>query len=136
MNYHLRLHEKYGQFVRIGPKHVSFSDASLIPQIYSITTKFHKSDFYKMFDINAPAGRTPTIFSVRDEGAHKAYKRPVAHAYSLTTLKELEPMNDECSAIFLRKLDGMVGKDIDLGKWVHVSRARHLLRRISLKINV
>jgi hypothetical protein len=82
-----------------------------------------------MFDIKAPAGQTPTIFSVRDEGAHKAYKRPVAHAYSLTTLKELEPMNDECSAIFLRKLDGLVGKDIDLGKWVHVSTSTYRLAR-------
>ena len=42
MKYHLKLHEKYGSLVRIGPNHVSFSDASLIPQIYSISSKFHK----------------------------------------------------------------------------------------------
>lgn len=30
-------------------------------------------------------------------------------------------MNDECSAIFLRKLDGFVGQNIDLGKWLHAS---------------
>lgn len=73
-----------------------------------------------MFDIKTTSGQTGTIFSVRDEDAHKTYKRNVAHAYSLSSLKELEPMNDDCSAIFLRKLDGLVGKDIDLGKWVHV----------------
>ena len=74
-----------------------------------------------MFDINTPDGRMPTIFSARDENVHKAFKRPVAAAYSLSSLKELEPMNDDCSSIFLRKLDGLVGKDIDLGQWVHVS---------------
>ena len=42
MNYHIRLHKQYGPLVRIGPKHVSFSDASLIPQVYGITTKFWK----------------------------------------------------------------------------------------------
>ena len=42
MNYHLKLHEEYGPLVRIGPKHVSFSDARLIPQIYSISSKFYK----------------------------------------------------------------------------------------------
>ncbi|KAK3070210.1 hypothetical protein LTR53_010858 [Teratosphaeriaceae sp. CCFEE 6253] len=119
MNYHLWLHEQYGPLVRIGPKHVSFSDVSLIPQVYGISSKFVKSDFYSMFDIKAPGGTVPTVFSVRDEHRHKGIKRPIAGAYSMSTLKELEPMNDECSAILLRKLDGMVGQDIDLGKWVH-----------------
>lgn len=121
MNYHLQLHQKYGPLVRIGPNHVSFSDARHIPQVYSITSKFFKSDFYSMFDIKTPAGPMATVFSARDEKIHKDYKRPIAPAYNLSALKELEPMNDECSEIFLRKLDGMVGKDIDLGKWLHVS---------------
>lgn len=118
-NYHLQLHNRYGRFVRIGPSHVSFSDPELIPQIYSITSKFYKSDFYSMFDVVSPAGRMPTIFSVRNEAEHKAIQRPVAHAYSLSSLRELEPMNDECSAIFLRKLDGLVGQEINLGEWLH-----------------
>ncbi|KAK4953238.1 hypothetical protein LTR10_008944 [Elasticomyces elasticus] len=72
-----------------------------------------------MFDIKAPGGQVPTVFSVRDETRHKGIKRPIAGAYSMSTMKELEPMNDECSAILLRKLDGMVGQSIDLGRWVH-----------------
>lgn len=39
---HLNYHKKYGPRVRVGPYHVSFSDASVIPQIYGITTKFYK----------------------------------------------------------------------------------------------
>lgn len=76
-----------------------------------------------MFDIKAPTGWVPTTFSVRDEDRHKAMKRPVANAYSMSSLKELEPMNDDCSAIFTRKLDGLVGQNIDLGEWVHVRQA-------------
>ena len=121
MLYHLDLHSKYGPLVRVGPKHVSFSDATRIPQIYGITSKFHKSNFYSMFDIKAPSGQVPTVFSVRDEESHKSIKRPVASAYSMSALKELEPMNDDCSAIFARKLEGLVGRDVDLGMWVHVS---------------
>ncbi len=85
---------------------------------------FLQSDFYKMFDIKAPGGQVPTVFSVRDENRHRGIKRPIAGAYSMSTMKELEPMNDACSAILLRKLDGMVGQDVDLGKWVHVSMLR------------
>jgi len=42
MNYHLRLHERYGEIVRVGPKHVSFSNTDLIPTVYSIGSKFYK----------------------------------------------------------------------------------------------
>ncbi|KAL1863915.1 hypothetical protein Daus18300_008064 [Diaporthe australafricana] len=115
MNYHLKLHEKYGPLVRIGPKHVSFSNGSLIPLVYSISTRFWKSEFYDMFHLDG----TSTTFSERDEMKHRTKKRPVAGAYSMSTMKELEPMNDECSDIFIAKLEGLAGKDIDLGQWLH-----------------
>lgn len=123
MTHHLRLHERYGPLVRIGPNHISFADTEIIPTVYSIGSKFYKSDFYSLFDIKAPGGQVPTIFSVRDEERHKAIKRPVANAYSLSSLKELEPMNDDCSSIFLRKMgeyaDGKNGGVVDMGVWVH-----------------
>ena len=119
MNYHIALHRKYGRLVRVGPNHVSISDSNTIQQIYSISTKFTKSDFYVSFDPKTPAGTISTIFSVRDETAHKAIKRPVANAYSMSTMRELEPMNDACSEIFLQKLQSMVGTNVDLGKWLH-----------------
>lgn len=123
MNHHLALHATYGPLVRIGPNHISFSSTDLIPTVYSIGSKFCKSAFYSLFDIKAPGGQVPTIFSVRDEERHKAIKRPVAGAYSLSALKELEPRNDACSAIFLRKMgeyaDGKDGGVVDLGVWVH-----------------
>lgn len=37
-----RVHEKYGPVVRVGPNHVSFSDASVIPQIYGIGSEYLK----------------------------------------------------------------------------------------------
>ena len=39
---HIKYHEKYGPKVRVGPNHVSFSDADVITQLYGITTKFYK----------------------------------------------------------------------------------------------
>jgi cytochrome P450 len=119
MDYHLSLHAKYGRLVRVGPNHVSVSDGQSIQQLYSISTKFYKSNFYSLFDIKTPAGTASTIFSVRDENIHKAKKRPVANAFSMSTLRELEPMNDACSEILIRKLREREGREIDLGKWLH-----------------
>jgi hypothetical protein len=36
------LHKEYGPLVRIGPNHVSVSDAASIVDIYGISTKFYK----------------------------------------------------------------------------------------------
>jgi cytochrome P450 len=119
MNYHLALHAKYGRLVRVGPNHVSVSDGNAIQQLYSISTKFVKSEFYSLFDIKTPAGVASTTFSVRDETVHKAKKRPVANAFSMSTMRELEPMNDTCSEILVRKLNERIGQDVDLGTWLH-----------------
>lgn len=119
MDYHLSLHARYGRLVRVGPNHVSVSDGNSIQQLYSISTKFYKSDFYSLFDIKTPAGTASTIFSIKDESIHKAKKRPVANAFSMSTMRDLEPMNDGCSEILLRKLGELAGQEIDLGKWLH-----------------
>jgi cytochrome P450 len=119
MNYHLALHAKHGRLVRVGPNHVSVSDGNAIQQLYSISTKFVKSEFYSMFDIKTPAGVASTTFSVRDEAVHKAKKRPVTNAFSMSTMRELEPMNDTCSEILTRKLKERIGQDVDLGTWLH-----------------
>lgn len=37
-----RLHEKYGDIVRVGPYHVSVNDPQAIQQIYGISSKFRK----------------------------------------------------------------------------------------------
>ena len=42
MNYHLKLHDKYGPLVRTGPNHVSFADSSLINLVYDTKSRFYK----------------------------------------------------------------------------------------------
>jgi len=116
---HIDYHRKYGTLVRVGPSHVSFSDADWITQVYGISTKYEKSDFYKPFDAKTPIGNSPTVFSIRTEAGHRALKRPVANAYSMSTMVELEPMTNICIKILQRKLDSKQGQAIDLGEWLH-----------------
>jgi cytochrome P450 len=58
------------------------------------------------------------VFSIRDDKEHKALKRPVANAYSMSALVELEPMTDDCIAIIQGKLDSKQGQEIDFGEWL------------------
>jgi Cytochrome P450 len=117
---HQRYHAKYGPMVRVGPNHISLSNCNLIPRIYNITTDFYKSDFYSLFDVCAANGEvTPTVFSVRNEAYHKALKRPVAAAYSTSTMRDFEPLVDSCIALLERKLAENQDQHTDLGRWVH-----------------
>lgn len=119
----IELHEQYGPVVRVGPNHVSFSDPEALSVVYSISTNFEKSDFYKPFDAKTSRSWIPTIFSVRNERAHKDIKRPIAGAYSMTSLLELEGLTDDCIRIFSDKLDAKLSKnkrlELDLGEWLH-----------------
>lgn len=79
-----------------------------------------QSDVYSVFDAVSPQGhRFPTLFSIRDERAHKALKRPVASAFSMTSFVELEPLIDVCIAILEKKLDELQDQSIDFGTWLH-----------------
>lgn len=72
-----------------------------------------------MSDVVDGLKRIPTTFSIRDERAHKALKRQVANAFLTSSLVELEPRSDYCTAILLGKLNGMQDRDIDFGIWLH-----------------
>lgn len=60
------------------------------------------------------------LFSTRDEQFHRDQKRPVASAYSMTSLLELEPAVDSCTEIFRSRLQEFADKQrpIDLGTWL------------------
>ena len=71
-----------------------------------------------MFDVKSPQGLIPTVFSIRDQAGHKALKRPVAAAYSMSALVELEPMTDDCIRILEDVFDRKQGQNLDLGVWL------------------
>ncbi|KAF9631373.1 Cytochrome P450 [Lasiodiplodia theobromae] len=110
---HIRLHRKYGPLVRIGPNHVSVGDPSEIANIYGLNKGYTKSiSWHKKPQMN--------IFSTRDEKYHHEQKRPIAAAYSLTSLLAKEDAIDSCSKLFMEKLRSFVdeNKPVDLGQWL------------------
>ena len=60
------------------------------------------------------------LFSTRDEAYHRAQKRPVANAYSMTSLLTKEDAIDSCSTLFIYKLGEFADqkKSFDLGAWL------------------
>ena len=127
----INIHDQYGPLVRTGPNHVSVSLPSALPTIYNTLHPFPKSEFYSLYDPTGPHGRMENTFSTRSESAHRAMKRPIAAAYSLTGLLKLEYLVDQEVEIFMAKLDDKLSKSnestntgtrqvvIDFGQWLH-----------------
>ncbi|EXJ91225.1 hypothetical protein A1O1_04335 [Capronia coronata CBS 617.96] len=118
---HIRLHrETNSHFVRVGPRTISISDPTLIPTIYGINSGFTKTEFYTIAMLPFEGKVTPALFTARDEHNHALYKKPIAHAYSMSTMVEYEPLVDSTASLFMSKLDefAAIGAILDFGVWL------------------
>lgn len=114
----IELHKKYGKIVRIAPNTLSISDPSVINQLYGITTKFKKSDFYSLAEVYDEQNQLiPDPFVLKDKELHSRVKKNAANAYSLANLVQMEPYVDRVTERLLMKLDrGTENKTgVDLG---------------------
>ena len=46
------------------------------------------------------------------------HKSAISQAYSLSSLRELEPLIDDCSALFMSAMKDLAGQPVDIGKWL------------------
>ncbi|KAJ6057061.1 uncharacterized protein N7446_007961, partial [Penicillium canescens] len=115
-----KLHQKHGDYVRLGPNVVSVRDLDALKIIYGINKGYQKTDFYCVQQQLAKGRPTPTLFTTTDEEFHAAIKRPISSAYSMSTLTEFEPFVDKTISTFFRKLDGFVesGRVCDIAAWL------------------
>ena len=114
------LHERYGNLVRVSPNKVSVADPAMIPIIYKVGGKFNKSTMYDAFKGMYHGQWLENVFATRDPHFHKEVRGSIAQKYSLATLKQMEPLVDQCSNIFIDSMKGLTstGQPIDLGEWV------------------
>lgn len=59
-----------------------------------------------------------SLFTTRDPAHHKALKKPVAGKFSMTSIRSLEPLVDDCSSIFSESMRNLEGQTVDLGTWL------------------
>ncbi|KAL7274983.1 hypothetical protein RUND412_002096 [Rhizina undulata] len=82
------LHEKYGPVVRISPSEVAISHLPTVREIYSISSKFIKGDWYDRLI----TGPIKNVFNMRDPAAHRQRRSLLAHGFTNTALANMEPL--------------------------------------------
>ncbi|KAL9048643.1 MAG: hypothetical protein Q9162_007621 [Coniocarpon cinnabarinum] len=100
----LRLHRKYGHFVRLGPNCVTISDPALIKTLYSTRNPYLKSDFYTAGDNVVEGKSVENHFSARNEQLHDYILRPIKSSFSLTSVLKFEGRVDSTLDYFVEKL--------------------------------
>ncbi|KAK5011323.1 hypothetical protein LTR28_003940, partial [Elasticomyces elasticus] len=104
-----RLHQVYGDVVRIGPKEVSFSSARVIKELYGQASTFMKAPSYDDFSLH-PVG----IFSMRNKNDHKQRRKLLSPAFAQSNLLETEPLIVTVVKRFLKRVESKVGHPQDV----------------------
>jgi hypothetical protein len=58
------------------------------------------------------------MFSTRDGTDHKHLKAPVSGIFSLSSIRQLEPIIDECTDIFIDEMTKRSPKPVDFSTWL------------------
>ncbi|KAK5044369.1 hypothetical protein LTR84_011319 [Exophiala bonariae] len=101
----MQLHEQYGDVVRIGPNTISVSDPRAIEPILGFKTNLNKSKAVVSM-MNVYKGKLiPMLISAIDSKTHATIKRPIAQAFSQTSMSSWETVADEVIARFVHRVD-------------------------------
>jgi hypothetical protein len=100
----INLHKKHGHYVRLGPNFVSVGDPDALPILYGIAKGFQKSDFYVALDPVSNGQLMHSMFATQNDDWHRAQRRPVAHAYAMSTLVSYEPLVDSTTAVLMAEI--------------------------------
>lgn len=121
---HVKLHQKHGNIVRLGPRNVIISDPSALPIVYGTSTGFTKSNFYPVQQNLAKGKPLESLFNTTNEKYHAKLRRAVSNAFAMTSLLQLEPLVDSTITAFLQALDERFANKqgpegvCDLGTWL------------------
>lgn len=100
----IQLHQQYGSVVRIGPNVVSVADPAAIEPVLGLKANFDKTESVRPL-INTHHGQElPMLIAAIDSKRHARIRRPVAGAYSLTNVLELESFADDVIGTMIRRL--------------------------------
>ncbi|KAI5917092.1 cytochrome P450 [Camillea tinctor] len=109
----IKLHEKYGNVLRIGPNNLSVAEPMAFREIYRAGNKFPKDASYKVMKGTRPFDLTGET----REDVHSSQRKLVARAYTMESMIHLEPKVDSMIRLFLEKLDTKIGETFDIGTW-------------------
>lgn len=113
----IELHKRYGRIVRLAPNMYSIDVPEAVNQIYGISSKMPKSDWYEGW--KHPSPDRWTLFPDRNQKRHAETRKRFQNLYSMSSLVSYESYVDECADIFTKRLSEFSDRKetIDMTHW-------------------
>jgi tryprostatin B 6-hydroxylase len=109
-----RLHEKYGDFVRVGSSDLSIVHPKAMAVIYGTGTKCGRAAFYNSDPV-------PSLIQTRDKKAHDARRRIWSPAFSDKALQGYSRRIESYDDQLIARIDAAAtsGESMNMSKWFH-----------------
>ncbi|OJD33996.1 cytochrome p450 [Diplodia corticola] len=110
-----KLHEKYGDFVRTGPREISILRPSAIPLIYGGKSPCKKASWYRQ---SRYEDDTDNLLAIIDIKKHNQRRRIFDRGFSTKALASYEPRVQSKVSTLLERLSGFDGKPVNVTEWI------------------
>ena len=109
-----RLHDKHGDFVRVGPSTLSITHVDAVKALDSSESKCIKGDWY---DISQPRRSLQTL---RPRPMHDKRRQVWSKAFSVSAVKGYEKRIQTFQNKFLSQLEKFNGQPLNMSKWFNL----------------
>ncbi|KAK6067808.1 cytochrome P450 (isotrichodermin C-15 hydroxylase) [Seiridium cupressi] len=101
-----KLHDKYGPVVRIGPNHLSFTDADAWKDIYGhrLGVESSMQEMPKAQPFYNVIRGVPTSIVTADRDEHQKFRRALSHGFSDSSMREQEPLIDHYVDLLIKRI--------------------------------
>ncbi|KAI1421256.1 cytochrome P450 [Xylaria sp. FL1777] len=108
-----KLHQKHGNFLRIGSNDLSITHPKAVPAIFGYGSKCRKADWY---DLTYPM---ISLQSTRDDALHSRWRRAWSTAFGERNLQDYEERMVHYRGLLIKIIEESAGNPLDMTKWFH-----------------
>ncbi|KAL3483753.1 cytochrome P450 monooxygenase [Aspergillus germanicus] len=106
-----RLHQRYGDYVRLGPTELSIADPEAVKALYSAQAKVSKGPWYTVLEPRVSLQMT------RDKKEHARRRKVWDQGFSSKSLRDYEPRVSLYTSQLVNAISKNVGKPMNMAKW-------------------
>jgi cytochrome P450 family 628 len=107
-----KLHQQYGEYVRIGPNMLSVCDPDMVTGVHGQGAKFQKGEWYDQ-------GPQPNLQRLRNKAAHDRRRRlRWDPAFTAKALRDYEPRVLRHATTLTRQFRARAGQTVNATQWV------------------
>ncbi|KAF1944269.1 cytochrome P450 [Clathrospora elynae] len=109
-----KLHDQYGDYLRMGPREISILDPAAIPLIYGPESTCRKGTLYS---INSLDSDKVSIIGIREPSKYRPRRRAWDRGLSIKAMRIYQPRVKSLTDVLVKQLRNRTGQPLDATTW-------------------